>query len=132
MGATSTLMTATINIAAVNDAPVGLVKSYSGTEDVAIAVNSVSGLLAGATDIEGNTPLSVQLVSGSSHGAISLSADGSFTYTPNTNFTGQDTFTYTITDSLGAVSSVMTATLNISAFTSAPSGSDAGFYNTGG
>ncbi len=114
-GAVSSVMTATINIAAVNDAPVGLVKSYSATEDIVLTVNSGSGVLSGATDVEGNTPLTAQLVSNGSKGVVTLNANGSFTYTPNANANGSDTFTYTITDSQGAVSSVMTATINIAA-----------------
>jgi len=34
------------------------------------------------------------------HGTLALNADGSFTYTPDTGFTGTDTFTYTTQDAV--------------------------------
>ncbi|MBD3797635.1 MAG: Ig-like domain-containing protein, partial [Campylobacterales bacterium] len=46
-----------------------------------------------------------------SHGTLSLNTDGTFTYTPDTDFEGTDTFTYNIEDSNGATSS---ATVTIS------------------
>ena len=42
--------------------------------------------------------LTAVLATGPSHGALALNADGSFTYTPATNFTGVDTFTYQASD----------------------------------
>lgn len=44
------------------------------------------------------------------NGSIALNQDGSFTYTPANNLTGQDSFTYTIVDEHGAKD---TATVNI-------------------
>jgi uncharacterized protein YhjY with autotransporter beta-barrel domain len=41
-------------------------------------------------------------------------------YTPNPGFSGQDSFTYTITDSLGAVSNMATVTINVSAAPTPP------------
>ncbi|NTU70523.1 MAG: leucine-rich repeat protein [Coriobacteriia bacterium] len=42
--------------------------------------------------------LSAQLESGVSHGALSLSADGGFTYAPDMNYSGTDAFTYSVTN----------------------------------
>jgi len=52
-------------------------------------------------------PLSATLVSGVSHGALAFNSDGSFAYTPNPNFIGIDTFTYTANDGV-ATSAVAT------------------------
>ncbi len=60
----------------------GQAKSYSGVEDTQLSVNSASGVLAGATDVEGNTPLTATLVSNGSKGSVVLNANGSFVYTP--------------------------------------------------
>ncbi|PQJ35344.1 hypothetical protein BSZ35_12685 [Salinibacter sp. 10B] len=46
--------------------------------------------------------LSVSLVTDVSSGSLTLNADGTFTYTPNTGFTGTDAFTYAVSDSAGA------------------------------
>jgi len=42
----------------------------------------------------GARPLQASLVSGPTHGTLLLNPDGSFTYTPNAGYLGQDSFTY--------------------------------------
>jgi hypothetical protein len=63
-----------------------------------LTINS-PGVLANDTDIDGD-PLSAILVAGPAHGALNLSASGSFTYTPGAGFIGIDTFTYRPADGL--------------------------------
>lgn len=46
-------------------------------------------------------PISAQLVSSTTHGGLIFSAIGTFTYTPNTDFSGTDEFTYRATDGTG-------------------------------
>ncbi len=57
------------------------------------------GLLANDTDANGD-PLNVQPapVSGPSHGAVTLNANGSFAYTPAADYYGVDTFVYRVCD----------------------------------
>jgi len=50
-------------------------------------------VLGNDEDVDGN-PLQVVRVSDPTHGSLSLSANGSFIYTPQANFTGTDSFTY--------------------------------------
>ncbi|MBK8577074.1 MAG: cadherin-like domain-containing protein [Candidatus Accumulibacter sp.] len=38
------------------------------------------------------------LPTGPSHGSVVVNADGSFTYTPDADYHGPDSFTYTLTD----------------------------------
>ncbi len=45
--------------------------------------------------------LSVTSNTNPSNGAVTFQATGGFTYTPNTGYSGNDTFTYTITDTTG-------------------------------
>jgi hypothetical protein len=47
-----------------------------------------------------------------SHGSVTINSDGSFTYTPDTDYEGTDSFTYTITDANGQTDSA-TVNLNI-------------------
>jgi len=47
-----------------------------------------------------------------SHGTLTINSDGSFTYTPDTNYVGSDSFTYTVTNANGATDSA-TVTLSI-------------------
>ena len=59
------------------------------------------------------------LVAGPSHGAVTLNADGSFTYTPAVNFNGTDTFTYKANDGQ-TDSNVTTVTITITPVNDAP------------
>lgn len=73
-----------------------------------------ASILANDTNLT-QTPLTLQVISGPAHDAnpFTLNADGTFSYTPQTNFYGTDSFTYTITDNSGHVSNVATATIVI-------------------
>jgi hypothetical protein len=64
-------------------------------------------VVANATDPDGNQHLvasSVVIVSQPSHGHAVANGDGTITYTANANFSGTDTFRYTIADDNGGVS----------------------------
>ena len=52
------------------------------------------------------------VATGPSNGTVTVGADGSFVYTPNANYNGPDSFTYTITDADGDISTA-TATINV-------------------
>src|SRR5262249_47969884 len=70
------------------------------------------------SDVDGDA-LGAILVNGPAHGALTLNADGSFTYTPNANYNGADTFTYKAND--GSLdSNVATVTLAITPVNDAP------------
>ena len=107
-GATdSNTLVATISYTPVNDAPVAASDSAAGNEDTAITGN----VLANDSDAENGT-LTAALVSGPTHGGLTLDADGSFSYTPDANFHGTDTFTYQASDgSLGSNTATVTITV---------------------
>jgi hypothetical protein len=48
-----------------------------------------------------------------SHGSVSVSTNGGFTYTPTSSYVGADSFTFTLTDRYGFVSQPATVTLNV-------------------
>ncbi|MEZ6117288.1 MAG: Ig-like domain-containing protein [Pirellulaceae bacterium] len=89
--------TVTITVMAVNDPPVGEADSYMTSTNTALTVNAADGVLANDSDVE-NATLSAELISNATNGTVALNANGSFTYTPATDFTGQDSFTYRATD----------------------------------
>ena len=95
----SNLATVTITVLLNNSIPSANNDSYSIDENGILNVVA-AGVLANDTDIDGD-PLTAVLVSGPTNGVLVLNADGSFTYTPNANFNGMDTFTYRVSDGQG-------------------------------
>ena len=105
----------------------------TSTATVAIAVGSVAmndtgtttanTVLVGSSVLanDAGTGLSVTSNTAASHGTVVVHADGTYVYTPATNYSGPDSFTYTSTDSAGHTS---TATVSL---TIAPTATD----NTG-
>ena len=75
---------------------------------------AASGVLANDTDPQ-TLSLTAILVSGPSNGSLTLNANGSFTYTPNANYFGADSFTYQANDGLANLSLIATVSLIISA-----------------
>src|SRR6058998_1259129 len=87
--AQSGVATVTITVTPVNDAPVAANDdTYTTPEDTQLTV-SAPGVLANDTDADGDT-LTAVLVSGPSHGTLTLNADGSLVYMPALNFNGTD------------------------------------------
>ncbi|WP_068604245.1 Ig-like domain-containing protein [Paenibacillus swuensis] len=99
----STTGTVTVNVS--NIPPVAQDTSASTPRNVA-----VSGPVP-ATDPDGN-PLTYAVTVPAANGTAVANPDGTFTYTPNLNFIGTDTFTVTISDGLGGTAtSVVTVTV---------------------
>src|SRR6185436_5563289 len=106
----STETTVTIHVTPVNDSPIAAADSLSTEEDTPLTI-SAPGVLGNDTDPDGDT-LSAELVSGPAHGALTLNADGSLTYTPEANFNGEDSFIYKASD--GSSTSETTVTITVS------------------
>jgi VCBS repeat-containing protein len=103
-----TANTITIDVTPVNDAPVAGDDSYATDEDAPLTI-AVPGVLANDTDIDGGT-LGATKLTDPAHGTLALNPDGSFTYTPDANYSGADSFTYTVDDGNGGTA---TATVNL-------------------
>jgi VCBS repeat-containing protein len=106
----SGIATVTITVTQVNDAPVAFNDEYSVAEDAVLTI-AAPGVLANDTDAEGDA-LTVVLVTDVLNGTLDFNADGSFTYTPDANFFGTDTFTYLVTDGTGE-SNAATVTITV-------------------
>ena len=120
-GATSTA-TVTVNVAAVNDAPVAA--------NIAVDANENTGnpvvLTASYVDVDAADTHVFSINTTGTKGTVTNNGDGTFRYDPNGQFeslaageTATDTFTYTVTDSHGA-SSTKTATVTIHGENDAP------------
>jgi large repetitive protein len=108
------------------DLPTANNDTYAVTSNVPLVENAAGGVLT--NDI--GTGLSAILDTGPGHGALTLNADGSFTYTPTTGYFGTDTFTYHVQDQFGRDSATdATVTLNIS-LPAAPAATDDAYTTT--
>ncbi len=107
-----TTATVTINLAAVNDAPVANTAPIAGIEDTVVTGRVI------ATDVDGDA-LSYTLVSAPTHGALTFASDGSYTYAPSANYNGTDTFVYQVSDGNGGVTNVV-QTIQVAAVNDAP------------
>ena len=77
-------------------------------------------VLQNDSDDDGD-PLTAILMSGPSHGSLSLEPNGGFLYTPDADFWGMDSFQYQDSDGT-ALSNVATVTINVNHASQAPSG----------
>lgn len=110
--------TATINLTAINDAPMATpVILADGTEDTVYTISAAT-LLSGVNDVDGPSLSVTSVTVNSGGGSITDNQDGSWTYAPAANYSGPITFDYTATD--GLLSSSSTATLNLAASTNQP------------
>ena len=73
--------TVTITVTPVNDAPVAANDSYTTNEDTLLTI-AAPGVLANDTDVDSGDARTAIVVTDPAHGTLSLSADGSFTYSP--------------------------------------------------
>ncbi|MCG3204488.1 MAG: hypothetical protein KCHDKBKB_01203 [Elusimicrobia bacterium] len=112
----SNVATVSIQVNAVNDAPVASNVSETTSEDTAKTVTMVGA------DGDGDA-LTYAIVSGPSHGTLGLVSGNSVTYTPASNYNGADSFTYKVND--GTVdSNVATVSIQVNAVNDAPMASN--------
>ena len=97
----------------VNHPPVAVNDAYTLNENTTLTING-PGVLGNDSDPDGDA-LTAVLVTPSTHGSVTLNADGSFSYTPQHNYVyelGVDSFTYQAFDGL-AYSNTATVTLTV-------------------
>ncbi|MFS2126780.1 Ig-like domain-containing protein [Pseudomonas sp. Pseusp97] len=111
-GGTSTA-TVTVGVNAVNDAPTLVADTASTKEDTAVKID----VLANDSDVDGDK-LTVSSAS-AGNGSVVINADGTLTYTPKTNFSGNDTISYTVSDGHGGTAT-STVAVSVSPVADAP------------
>lgn len=100
-----------VTIVAVNDPPVAVDDSYSIDQDTPLS-QPAPGVLANDTDQDGGGAPQAVLVTGPSHGTLTLNLNGSFVYTPAAGYSGPDSFTYRARDG-STESNVATVTITV-------------------
>jgi hypothetical protein len=91
--------TATVNITVAapgNAPPVANNDSYNTPFQTQLTITA-PGILGNDTDADGDT-LTAVLQNNVGNGTLNLAPNGGFTYAPNANFSGDDSFTYVATD----------------------------------
>jgi len=115
-GGSSAIATVSMTLAAVNDTPVVSPLKISLDED-----SSFDGRIE-AFDVD-DSVLSYLLIDGPKHGRLQLAGDGSFHFTPNANWNGDDSFTVAVSD--GKADPVLTVVpIHVAAVNDAPLVSD--------
>jgi VCBS repeat-containing protein len=113
--------TATVYITVSPDQPVDAVDdSYSTSEDTPLYV-AAPGILGNDSYPDGFGSLAV--VTPPAHGSLTLNQDGSFTYTPDPNFCGQDSYIYRLCDTDGDCDEA-TVTIHVTCVNDAPVAQD--------
>ncbi len=92
---------------AANDSGAGYQVEKGGTLD-----NTSLNVLSNDFDAE-NNPLEVVIESQPSNGTLALASNGTFVYTHNGTSSTQDSFTYRVKDSEGALSGIATVTITV-------------------
>ena len=105
--------TVTVNVGAVNDAPVAVADTLDATEDTPETYTAAQ-LVGNDTDVE-NSELSLSSVTSGSNGTAVLNADGTVTFTPNADYAGAADFTYIVNDGTADATSAATVTVNVGA-----------------
>jgi len=98
-------VTSNAMISSINDAPVAGDDAVSTNEETPVTVS----VRANDTDVDGDA-LTVSSVTQGSNGTVTIVGDTTITYTPNVNYSGADSFTYTLSDDQGGTA---TATVSI-------------------
>ena len=122
-GAVSNEATVSINVGAVNDAPTAVDDpDFTTAEDTPVDIP----VLDNDSDLDGTLdPTTVTIVDAPDSGTTDIDPDtGVVTYTPDPDFSGTDTFTYTVLDNDGAVSNEATVSINVGAVNDAPTAVD--------
>lgn len=104
--ADSAIATVSITVTAVNDAPV------ADAQSVSVDHNTATAITLTGSDVEGSA-LTYTVVTNPTNGSLTGTAP-SLTYTPNSGYSGSDSFTFTVNDGT-ADSSAATVTLTVAA-----------------
>ncbi|MED5247666.1 MULTISPECIES: tandem-95 repeat protein [Priestia] len=103
-----------VTVIPVNDAPVVPDYAFVINEDTSLNSRVV------ATDVDGN-PLTYGLLTGPANGTVVVNPDGSYSYTPNENYNGVDSFSVVVSDGQGGTA-ISTITITIQPVNDPPVG----------
>ena len=108
-------ITVTINVSNVNEAPTAVNDTATTDEDQSVRID----VLANDTDPDTErAALTVSVLRDPLDGTARVERDRTITYTPNANFAGENSFTYSVSD--GSLSDAGSVTVTVEAVNDAP------------
>lgn len=93
-----------LTVLPVNDAPYTEPDTYRTREDEVLVAPEPQGILRNDREVDGEQLVDAQLIEPPNRGAVVVMPDGSFTYTPQVDLNGRDTFRYRVHDESGLYS----------------------------
>ena len=111
--------------------PTAVNDNYQVNEDITLSVTAAAGVLSNDSDADSDpftvfdsnpTVAGVQPLIAPRFGTLTLNADGSFSYVPQPNYFGTDTFVYQVTDPRLISNQPATVTITITPVNDAPFG----------
>ena len=96
-----------------NPAPVAVNDAATTPEDTPVTIAVL------ANDVDPDGDLLTVVAARAAQGSVTINADGTLTYTPDADFTGSDTISYTISDGQGGTSTA-TVTVTVASVNDAP------------
>lgn len=113
--------TTTLDAASIKVTPIAINDQYLAIRNSTLSVNVADGLLKNDFDPKDANPptnagmtVTAASITSAQGGSVVINANGSFTYTPVANFSGNDSFTYTAVDA-DAMTNTATVSLVVSA-----------------
>ncbi|MFO1264312.1 MAG: retention module-containing protein [Rhodoferax sp.] len=100
--------TGVLTVQILDDVPSAVADTINATQNTA-----VTGSLATNDTVGADAPGTWAVAAGPAHGTVTVGSNGAYTYTPTAGYQGSDSFTYTLTDKDGDVS---TATANVTVY----------------
>jgi VCBS repeat-containing protein len=111
----SNIATVEITINPVNDEPIATNDLFATLEDVVLSAN----VLTNDIDIDGDSLGTTPVTTLTAHGTVTVDGAGDFTYTPEANYYGTDSFQYEMLDGNGGIATA-TVTITIGSVNDAP------------
>ncbi len=119
-GEISNEATVTVTVTELNDAPIANDDSATTPIDTPVTID----LTDNDTDVDGTIDDTSLVIVQPNNGLVVDNGDGTVSYTPDLNFVGTDTFTYTVLDDDGEISNEATVTVTVTELNDAPIAND--------
>lgn len=112
-GTSSASASVIVTVSPVNDSPVAVNDTATTQEDT----SAIIAVISNDSDVDGDD-LSITSAS-AVNGSVAISTDNTLRYTPSTNFNGDDSISYVLSD--GAATAAATVSVSVTAVNDAPS-----------